>query len=813
MSYYKRHNKSVALWLTAIGLLGLMVFGLLASVAQADATHDVRYTRNSVVSQPFSTPTSTYDPLLMISGKVVDEHGNPLEGVAVRVYGGGSGFELLTNAQGVYSAQGFHGGKFTFSISAQFIPFEQTVSIPPETGVNFQRVAPTPTYTPTPQSPTPTYTPTPTQTPLPTPSSVAVFIPGVTGSTQLAADKTDLWPGLSTIAGLLFGDTYKRLSLESGAVEPNIISGDAIRVAGLPFGFESNPAVKNLVDSTIVYKPFLDYMVNDLGYREYLVENDPKRRKASEGCQDKEQASRQPTLFVFAYDWRQSITDNATLLDDYIDCIHKFYPGIKVTLIGHSMGGLLARKYIVMGGAPNVSTLITINTPWFGAPKVLQTMLDGTWQAPYSRPVLKKLVQHFPGAYQLIPSARYFSTVGLAPFREGGIDLDKDGQLDEPYVGENDFDAFFGALGYTTSPYGVNSTFFDNAFLNPQAGSFVRSYSLITQQEGNTTPGQIYNLSTTVCNTGESGEYVCQDISFYTDVLVTGDGTVPLESLEGMLKSNIGTTSLFVSYSHASDHLYSHKSATSNPRVLVAIASILNGATMVSAATVEAESDHLSRYVRLHGAEAVTITHPISGSISSTDHTLSIFSFPDVVVNEEDTNGYLITMPSDATYTITYKSSKPVFLATNISDGANNIKVSQSFNNQPRTQNGELTLHVSSSPLVSLTYQTESGISEVLSTGTYTGSTPVDQLPPVVSITQTTVGLVQVSAVDASAVSQVYVSTNSSEYTPYTQPFPALAGTVVTAFADDSVGNRSDVVRYPVTGGTIRHIYLPLVKR
>ncbi len=163
---YQRRNKHFAFWLMAIVLMGLI---LLAGVAQARSIQDMSYRHNSVLPQ-FS-PTPTYDPLLRISGKVTDENGNPLQGIAVYIGGGGSSYEVITDAQGNYTKQGFHGGDFRVWISYQFIPYEQAVTIPPDAVVNFQRVAPTPTYTATPLTPTPTPTHTPvTPTPItPTP--------------------------------------------------------------------------------------------------------------------------------------------------------------------------------------------------------------------------------------------------------------------------------------------------------------------------------------------------------------------------------------------------------------------------------------------------------------------------------------------------------------------------------------------------------------------------------------------------------------------------------------------------------------------
>lgn len=53
------------------------------------------------------------------------------------------------------------------------------------------------------------------------------------------------------------------------------------------------------------------------------------------------QATNNPTLFVFAYDRRLSNDVNADRLVDYVGCIYRFYPGVKIDIVAHSMGGLV----------------------------------------------------------------------------------------------------------------------------------------------------------------------------------------------------------------------------------------------------------------------------------------------------------------------------------------------------------------------------------------------------------------------------------------------------------------------------------------
>ncbi|HLM83606.1 MAG TPA: hypothetical protein VK254_00120 [Candidatus Bathyarchaeia archaeon] len=74
--------------------------------------------------------------------------------------------------------------------------------------------------------------------------------------------------------------------------------------------------------------------------------------------------------FEFPYEWRDSNVDNAKLLRDKINRIKADTGRLKVDIVAHSMGGLLAREYIesdYYNG--DVDQLITVGTPQLGAPK------------------------------------------------------------------------------------------------------------------------------------------------------------------------------------------------------------------------------------------------------------------------------------------------------------------------------------------------------------------------------------------------------------------------------------------------------------
>lgn len=69
-------------------------------------------------------------------------------------------------------------------------------------------------------------------------------------------------------------------------------------------------------------------------------------------------------VYVFQYDWKDSITLNGRALRDSVAAAGLVSP----ILIGHSMGGLVSRAYIASGGV--ITKLVTLGTPHLGTPLV-----------------------------------------------------------------------------------------------------------------------------------------------------------------------------------------------------------------------------------------------------------------------------------------------------------------------------------------------------------------------------------------------------------------------------------------------------------
>lgn len=74
---------------------------------------------------------------------------------------------------------------------------------------------------------------------------------------------------------------------------------------------------------------------------------------------------RDTDLFVFAYDWRKPVDYNSDKLDAFIKA--KIGSDKKVNIVGHSMGGLVARDYAQKYGLDNINKIITLGSPFKGA--------------------------------------------------------------------------------------------------------------------------------------------------------------------------------------------------------------------------------------------------------------------------------------------------------------------------------------------------------------------------------------------------------------------------------------------------------------
>jgi len=135
------------------------------------------------------------------------------------------------------------------------------------------------------------------------------------------------------------------------------------------------------------------------------------------------------TLYVFTYDWRRDNVETARALSEAIERIRAAHgqPGLKVDLVAHSMGGLVARYYLKYGatdvlghdpmpsptyaGAANVDKVILIGTPNEGSMMAFRILNRGI-----SRSLPPQVLFTMPAVYQMLPG------------REARPFVDEDGQ-------------------------------------------------------------------------------------------------------------------------------------------------------------------------------------------------------------------------------------------------------------------------------------------------------------------------------------------------------------------------------------------------
>jgi len=113
-------------------------------------------------------------------------------------------------------------------------------------------------------------------------------------------------------------------------------------------------------------------------------------------------------LFYFPYDWRQSNHLTAGRLAEFIRN-NKKLAGAKVTLVAHSMGGLVAHIYLQeYGGAAKVSKLITLGTPHFGSGEAFWTFWNGLGGLKNfvvgGEAQVRRTVFSFASMYELLPA-------------------------------------------------------------------------------------------------------------------------------------------------------------------------------------------------------------------------------------------------------------------------------------------------------------------------------------------------------------------------------------------------------------------------
>ncbi|RZT91978.1 lecithin:cholesterol acyltransferase [Rivibacter subsaxonicus] len=218
-----------------------------------------------------------------------------------------------------------------------------------------------------------------------------ILIPGAFGSRlRDRASGEEIWPGSWW---RILTSSYPELALEfdpqSGAPLPSKL--EAYGIAEQAFGRD-------------FYRPILDTLTRHGGYV-----------RASPG-QPAQKGERR--VYVLAYDWRQDNVQSARELHALVEAVRRDYadPALRVDLVAHSMGGLVARYYlrfgtrdvldggpqqVTMDGSSRVRKLILLGTPNLGSVSSLHAFLSG--EPVGLRRIAPATLATMPSAYQLFP--------------------------------------------------------------------------------------------------------------------------------------------------------------------------------------------------------------------------------------------------------------------------------------------------------------------------------------------------------------------------------------------------------------------------
>src|SRR5712692_3032633 len=133
---------------------------------------------------------------------------------------------------------------------------------------------------------------------------------------------------------------------------------------------------------------------------------------------------------VFAFDWRRDLVEAVRRLDETLEALAdaRGDHDIRFNIVGHSMGGLIARYYLRYGtvepqagmpvtwaGARRIGSLVLVAVPNAGSIHALEGMLYGNRVGLSYTTLAASVTSRMPSVYQLLPPAggRSWYTEGM----------------------------------------------------------------------------------------------------------------------------------------------------------------------------------------------------------------------------------------------------------------------------------------------------------------------------------------------------------------------------------------------------------------
>jgi len=305
-------------------------------------------------------------------------------------------------------------------------------------------------------------------------------------------------------------------------------------------------------------------------------------------------------VHFWGYDWRLDNAYNALRLSDFINSLN--VP--TVNIVAHSMGGLIASRYIANGYGHRINTLITLGTPFLGSPRVPYIFATGNLVEvpilPGPRNGVRNVSSHMLSAYQMLPFESPYHYIGIGE-RTGMLwwselnwapvanerNFIRD-SLPMRGVEDSQVPSWVRAGFLERAPHFIESTFINGV----HAVETVNSHIII----GNNIP----TVHTTVFNRNNA---FIETLSF-----TRGDGTVPVWS------QNINGRVNTISFN------YDHTALINRPRVINQVVQLINGITPRMAGDVVTDDPFV--VISTTNATDITITHD-GDTLSSTPNDLN----------------------------------------------------------------------------------------------------------------------------------------------------------------------------------------------
>ncbi|MFU8764356.1 MAG: lipase family alpha/beta hydrolase [Haliea sp.] len=219
-----------------------------------------------------------------------------------------------------------------------------------------------------------------------------IIVPGVLGTRLENGEGRELWPG--SVWSLLTSD-YDELAL---AIDPSQLSVEDDGV--VPAGIFASAAGRRYYQQIIT-------VLEDAGG--YVL-----------GVPGEAVTDSRPRFYILSYDWRKDAMETVHALDTMIEQVRLDHgsPDLKVDVLAHSMGGLVARYYARYGtvdllngndfpvtheGAVKLHRMILVGTPNLGSVESMHSLIEG--RAFGLRRVQPEVIMTMPAIYQLFPHA------------------------------------------------------------------------------------------------------------------------------------------------------------------------------------------------------------------------------------------------------------------------------------------------------------------------------------------------------------------------------------------------------------------------